>query len=241
MLILTHTDRFRINLNQFCKRILYTSCNGSRTSLSHIKVREFLCSQFACRIHRCSCLICDNILHLFFRDFFEHIHDHLLRFAACCTVSYGNKGYSVFLDHSFYSILGSTDLFLSSRSCGINNCCIQNFTCCIYNCQLTACTERRVPSKYDFACDWRLHQKLFQILAEYMDRAVFCLISKITADFSLDSRSDQTFVTVFYNCFQNRSCIRVVFFDHSLIQITKDVFLRCIYFNSDKFLFLTTV
>ena len=117
----------------------------------------------------------------------------------------------------------------------------EDFTCCIYNCQLTACTERRVPSKYDFACDWRLHQKLFQILAEYMDRAVFCLISKVTADFSLDSRSDQTFVTVFYNCFQNRSCIRVVFFDHSLIQITKDVFLRCIYFNSDKFLFLTTV
>ena len=70
MLILTYTNRLWINLHKFCQRILKTSCNRSCTSLSYVKIREFLCSQLTCRIYRCTCFIGDHILH-FLRNFFQ--------------------------------------------------------------------------------------------------------------------------------------------------------------------------
>ena len=201
MLILADSDGFRINLYKFCQWVLHTSCDRCGTSLSHVKIRKLFRSQLTCRIYRSTGFICDNILYLFFRDFFEHIYDHLLGFTACSTVSYGNQRNTILLDHALYGIFGSTDLLLGCRSCRVNNSSIQHFTCGIYNCQLTSGTERRVPSQYHFSCDWRLHQKLFQVLSKYVDCTVFCLICEVTADLTLDRRSDQTLVAVLYHCF----------------------------------------
>ena len=89
--------------------------------------------------------------------------------------------------------------------------------------------------------DWRLHQKLFQVLTKYMDCTVFCLIREVAADFSFDCRSDKTLVAILYYSFQDWCCIWVVFYNDSLVQVTENIFFRSIYLYSDKFLLFSAV
>ena len=240
MLILAHTDGFRVDLYKLCQRILNSSCDGCGTSLSHIEIRELFCCKLACRIYGSTCLVGDHVLN-FFRDLLEKFHDNLLGLSGCSSVSYGNQGYVIFTDEFFQGFLGCTDLGLVGWRCWINHGGIQNFSGRIYHCQLTSCTEGRIPSKNDLSCDWRLHEKLLQIFAKDMDGTVFCCLCKSASDLTLNGRSDETFVTVLNGFLQYRCGIRIVTDDHLFLQITDNLFLRCKNLHSKEFLFLTTV
>ena len=219
MLILSHTDGFGVDFYQLSKGILKSSCDRSSTSLSHIKIGELLCCQLAGRINRRSSLIGDHILNLL-RNFFQKLHDNLLRFSGCCSVSKRNQCYIVFFDQFLQRFLCRPDLCVSSRRRGINNCCIQNLAGGIYNGQLTAGTKSRVPSQNYLACDWRLHQKLLQIFSEDTDGTVFRLFCEITADLSFDGRSDKTSIAVLYHIRQNRCGDRILPGDRLLFQVS---------------------
>ena len=201
MLILTNTNGLRIDLYQFCQRILYTPCNGSCASLSYIKVRELFCGQLACRIYRSTSFIGDHVLYACLRDLLQHVHDHLLWLSGSSTISNRDQGYLVLSDHFLHSILGCTDLSLIGRCSRINHCGIQHLSCGIYHCQLTSGTECRIPSKHNLPCNGRLHKKLLQILSKYLDGAIFCLIGKIAADLPFNGRCDQSFVAVIHHFF----------------------------------------
>ncbi|MNP65596.1 hypothetical protein D3C76_1612000 [compost metagenome] len=45
MLILSHTNRLRIDLHQLCQRVLHTAGDRSRAALRYIQIREFLLRQ----------------------------------------------------------------------------------------------------------------------------------------------------------------------------------------------------
>ena len=90
MLILAYTDGLRIDLHQLCQRVLKASGNGCGTSLSHIEVREFLCSQFAGRVHGGSGLVGDDIVHVL-GYLLQHFHDHLLRLSGSGAVAQGDQ------------------------------------------------------------------------------------------------------------------------------------------------------
>ena len=241
MLILSNTNGFRIDLNQFSQRILHTSCNGSGTSLSYVKIREFFCCKLTCRINRSTSLICDHILNLCLWDLLQHIYDHLLRLSGSSTISNRDQGNMIFPDHGFYGILCSADLLLIGRRSRVNNCSIQNFSSRIYNSQLTAGTESRIPAKDSLPCDWRLHKKLLQVLAKDFDSTVFCLLCQVTSDLTLDCRRNKTLVAVLCYLFQDWCGKRVFTGDHLLLQVAENIFLRCCYLNSKEFLFLTAV
>ena len=78
MLILTDTDRLRIDLNQFCKWILKSSCYGCRASLTNIELWKLLGCKFTCRINRGTRLIYDHILNRSIK-FFYKLNDDLFR------------------------------------------------------------------------------------------------------------------------------------------------------------------
>ena len=240
MLILTDTDGFRINLYKLCKRILYTSCDGCGASLSNIEIREFFRGKLACGIYRSTCLVGDNILDLF-RDFLKKLHDDLLGFSGCRSVSYRDQCHMIFADKLFQGFLCGTDLGLIGWCCGINNCGIQNLSGRIYHCQLASGTEGRVPAKNYLSCNWRLHEKLLQIFAKDMDGTVLCCLCKGASDLTLNSRSDETFIAVLNGFFQNRCSVWIIADDHLFFKITDDLFLRCKDLHSKEFLFLTTV
>ena len=240
MLILPYTDRLWSDLDQLCQRILQTSCDRSRTSLSDIKIREFLSRQFTCGIYRSSCLICDHILYLL-RNFFQKFYNDLLRFSGCCSIAQRDQRNIILFDQLLKCFFCSTDLCIICRCCRINNSCIKNLSCLIYNSQFTACTESRIPSKNYFTNDWRLHQKLLQILSKYMDCPVFGLFCQITSDLTLNRRCDQTFVTVFHYFAKNRFCNWIFFCNDLFLKPSHCFFFRCIDFNRKDFFFLTTI
>ena len=63
VLILTDSDSLGIDLDQLCQRILYSSGDGSRTSLTNIKMREFLGCKLAGGVDRSSCLVGYHVLY----------------------------------------------------------------------------------------------------------------------------------------------------------------------------------
>ncbi len=79
-----------------------------------------------------------------------------------------------------------------SSALSVDHCRSDHFTGRIYNCKFTSGTECWIPSKYSLSYDWRLHQKLMQILLEYADCPVFCLLCQVASDLTLNSqvRSD---------------------------------------------------
>ena len=199
MLILTDTDRFRINFYQLCQRILHPAGNGCRASLSHIKIREFLRCKLACGINGCACLVCDHVRHLF-RNLFEQLHDDLLRFPRCRSIAKRDQCDSVFANQRFQCLFCCFDLRLVRRRGRINDRCIKDLSSGIDYRQLAAGTERRIPPKHDLTCDWRLHQKLFQIFTEYGDCSILRFFGQCTADFTLNRRCDQSAVAVCHCC-----------------------------------------
>ena len=168
MLILSHTDGLRIDLHQFRQRILYSSCNGCRASLSHVKIRKFFRRQFAGGIDRSSRFIGDHIRN-FLRNLFQDLHDDLFGFPACGSISHRNQRHSVSMDQFFDFVLCRLDLPLIGRSGRIYDSGIQHLSGLIHNRQLASGTERRIPSKHHLSGDRRLQKQLFQILSKDAD------------------------------------------------------------------------
>lgn len=96
----------------------------------------------------------------------------------------------------FQCLLGIVDFLLRRGSCGVNDRGVQHFSCGVYDSQLTASTESRVPAKDHLACDWWLHQKLGQVFAKDCNGSVLRLLRQNVADLTLNSRGDQTTVAV---------------------------------------------
>ena len=136
----------------------------------------------------------------------------------------------------------ASSIFVRCRRCRINHRCIQHLSGGIHNCQLTAGTERRIPAKHHLACDWRLHQKLLQILAKYGDRAVLRLLRQCAADLTLDRRCDQTFIAVCNAALQHRCCIGIILRRSPVSPDTRRIsLLRCFDLHGQEFLFFTAV
>ena len=157
VLVLAHTDGFRIDLHQFRQRILQSSGNGSGASLSHVEVGELLRGQLTRRIHRRARLVDDHILYRRIQ-FFQQLHDHLLGFSGSRTVADGNQGYIIFLDQSLQFCLGLRHLVL--RCSGIDHFRVKHFACLVHHRQFTAGTESRIPAQNYLPGNGRLQQKL---------------------------------------------------------------------------------
>ena len=80
-----------------------------------------------------------------------------------------------------------------------------------------------------------------KILSKHFDCSVFCLLCQFVSDLTLDSRSDQTVVTVCDCLFQHRCRIWILCTDHLSLKISQNIFFRCFHLHCQEFLFLTTV
>ena len=100
MLVLAHTDGFGINFHQFCQGILDSSCNGSGTSLSYIKIVELFRSQFAGGIYGSSCLIDNHILYRII-NLFEQLYNDLLGLSGGSSISNRKQRNMVFFYQLF--------------------------------------------------------------------------------------------------------------------------------------------
>ena len=225
MLVLSHAYGLRINLHQFCQRILETAGNGGRASLSHVELGEFLRSQLACGIYGSARFIYDNVLHLL-RDLFQQFHDEHLRFPGRRSISYRNQRNIILLYNLLQQIFGRLDLLRRGWRRRIDDRRSDDFSGRIHHRQLAASAECRIPSKNGLPYDRRLHQKLFQILFKYFDGPVLCPLGQLASYLPFNGRRDQALVTVFRYIFKDRRCIWILSMDRLLLQIAYDIFFR---------------
>ena len=89
MLVLSHADRFGINFNEFCQRILQSARNGNRGTLGHVEVREFFRRQLGGGINGSSRLADDHIRDIRI-DFLQKLCNENFRFLGGRSVPDGN-------------------------------------------------------------------------------------------------------------------------------------------------------
>ena len=144
----------------------------------------------------------------------------------------------IFRNDLLEQIFARLDLLRSSRSRRIDDRSADHLAGRIYHGQLTARTECRIPAKHYLSCDRRLHKKLLKILSKYYNCSVLRFLRKFVADLPLDGRCDQPVITVLHRLLQNRRRIRIIPAYRLLLQISKNLLLRRLYFYiQELFLF----
>ncbi|MNC17391.1 hypothetical protein D3C75_652680 [compost metagenome] len=87
MLILAHTDRFRVDFHQFGQRVLQTTGDRHGTTQGDIQVREFKCGQLRRGVNRRARFADDHLLGGHFRELFLQIEEEALGLAGGGTVA----------------------------------------------------------------------------------------------------------------------------------------------------------
>jgi len=82
VLILPHTNGFRVDLDEFRQRVLQTTGNRHRAANTDIQIGEFPGSQFRRRIHRGACFRNHQFLHRKFRAKLDEFNRQFVGFAA---------------------------------------------------------------------------------------------------------------------------------------------------------------
>ena len=193
MLVLSHTDTFRVYLNQLCQRILQSASKGHGTSCSNIKVRIFLCSQLGSRIYRSPRLVYDCILNVV-AFFFNKVSHNLFRFSRCGAVSYYNNICVIllydFLEHSFCT------LDVVFRLCRIYGSVGLQFARLVENCHLAAGSVSRVDGDNALAFYRRRHQKAFCIFGKNLYSLSFGPLSEKISHFSFYRRCHKSLIGI---------------------------------------------
>ena len=89
--------------------------------------------------------------------------------------------------------------------------------------------------------DWRLHQKLFQILAKDADCTLFGFFCQLIADIALDRRGDQTVIAVLNHGAQYRLRHRIFFGNYFFCKVLQNTVTGCFHLNGQEFLYLAAV
>ena len=134
MLILSDTDRLRVNLDQLRQRILQPPRDGNRTAQRNVKLRKFLPGKPARGINR-SARLTDNHIGNAGR-FLDQLGHKSLAFAGGGSVSNGNDRYPVLFNQLFEHRLSLRSFFLRRR--GIDHRRIQHLSGCVHHRDLTA-------------------------------------------------------------------------------------------------------
>ena len=200
MLILSDSYSLWVDLYELCERILNSSGDGCSTSLPYIEVRKFLGCKLACGVYRCSCFVGYHVLDRCVQ-LADKLCDHHLRLSGCCSVSNGYQRDAVLFDESFHSLFCLGDLVL--RSGREYDYSVKNLAGWIHHRKLTSGSECRIPSKYSFTCDRRLHEQLLEIRCEYLYCTILGAFGEGVSDLPLYGRCDKSGVAVVYDIIQN--------------------------------------
>ena len=215
VLILADAHGLGVNLHELRQRVLQAAGDGSRRPLTDIEVGKLFRSQRRCAVDRSPGFAYDYIFQRLFPGplgrfllLFKEIGNDLLRLPGSSPVSNGKDRDVVLIYQTVKDDLGLFHLVLGGRR--VDDCRIKNPSGRIDDGQLAAGTKGRVPAENCPAGKRLLHEELAGVFRENFDCPVLCLFRKVTADFPLDSRSNQPVIGVFYRTLQERRRIRII-------------------------------
>ena len=203
MLILAYTDALGVDLDKLSKWIHQTTSYRDSSTNGDILIRELFASNLRGRIDRGTILTDSKDLGLGSLSLFlgvdivatcQHILDEIVGLTTGSTITDGDGFDLVFLNH-----LLNGDSRLRAfvyRRMGEDGIMMQQVALCIETNHLTTCTESRIDAHDAFLSEWSTQEQLTQILCK--DPYGFLIGTLFTecSEFCLDSRFEQSFVTI---------------------------------------------
>ena len=149
MLVLPHTNRFRVNLYQLCQRVHQSSAYGHSTAYGDVVVGKLVPCDFRGRIDGSSLLADDEYLYVAVEAL---MFQELLRLAAGCSVTYGNGIYLIRLYHHLQ--LGKCLFLLADRRVGVDVLIVEQISLCIEAHDFTTRTKSGVYTHHTLLPQW---------------------------------------------------------------------------------------
>ena len=191
VLVLAYADAFRIDLDQFGKRVHQAAADTDGSANRHVVLRELVASYLGCRIDG-GAIFADN----------EHLHlavvtdvgNELFRLAACRPVADGNCIDGIGRNQLGY-FCRSLTLFILGRM-RIDGFVVQQRSLCVETDQLTAGPVTGIDSQHTLLSQWRSQQQLAQVLGKHADRFFIGFRLAEIGKFGFDGRLQKTFERV---------------------------------------------
>ena len=195
MLVKTNTDCLRVNFYKLSKRVLKAASHRNSTANHYVQVREFFCSNRACRVNRSTRFINNSKFNIAVLVVFaDNLTYNSLNFLRTGSVSNSQNLNVILINCVVDCVVGTLWILLleNLKEAKIFSCFIKGSTLCTV-------AVTRVNTKNAASLNWLLHQKVFKVFTENSNSVVICIISFVTADFADNSRAEQTYNAVF-NC-----------------------------------------
>ena len=196
MLILTDSDRLRLDLEQLGQRILETAGNGDGGTEIDVELGKLFRTERAGGVHGSAGLgdnhiaqVCPTLVLLP-----DELDGHLFRLAAGGSVADGDVFHAVFADQRGKLLDGL--VLLPFAVGGIDDSGVQNTTRAVDYGHLTAHAIPGVKAHGDFALDGRLHQERAQVQRKLADGAFARLLGELGADLAFQRREEQPVIGV---------------------------------------------
>ena len=193
MLVLSHTDRFRVDLDQFSERVLKPPRNRNRAAQRDIEVGELLCSQFGRRIDRCARLVDHHVgkpaVHLA-----DQLCGEQLALLGGGAVPDREDVHMVFADERAELLFGFGNLVLGRGR--VDDSGVEHLPGWVNHRNLAAGAVGRVDRQHRFPLDRRLHQQCFQVYPKIFNRLFVGGLGQIRAHLPFERGVDQTFIGI---------------------------------------------
>ena len=115
MLVLTHANRFGIDLDQLRQRVLKTPRNAGRPAQTHVHIGHFLAGIFAGTVDRGTGLthhhFVDDLAGIVFGQPFDQLARQFVGFTAGRSVANGNQVNAVFFAQKRQGVQGAVPVF----------------------------------------------------------------------------------------------------------------------------------
>ena len=197
VLILPHADGLGIDFYQLRQRVLKPAGDGDGAPQGQVELRKFLRRKLGGGIYRRAGLA-DHHIGAAFLVLLGKVRQHLrgehFRFLRGGAVTDGDDLHLVFLNHPGYQGFGLLNPGLGV--CGINDAGIQYPAGGVHHRYLAAGAVARVKAHRHLALDRRLHQKVSQIHAEYLNGGLLGVLRQGRAQLPFHRRKDQAGVGV---------------------------------------------
>ena len=192
VLVLSNTDRLRVDLDQLGKRVLQAARDGDRRAQIDIVLRELLRRELGCRVDRRARLVDHHIGHMLSRRaaFADQIHRHRLGLPARGAVADREMLNPVLQDTALELFDALLPLALAKSR--VDHHRIQHLAGPVDHGDLASVRIARVESHDHLAAHRRLHEQRTQVEREIVNRSLRGVLGQLGADFPFERREQQT-------------------------------------------------
>ncbi len=178
VLVLAHTNGFRIDFHQFRQRVLEATGDGNGTANGDVQVRKFFGGKLGGRVHRGTGLVYHHALGFQVAVLFQHVLNKFFGFPGGSTVADGDQLHIVLFAQRDNDRFGFSDFEL--RRGGENGAVINHLAGGVYHGHFHPGAQARVQADGGFLARRCGQQQVFHIGGKHLDRGLLGHFPQLT-------------------------------------------------------------